>query len=156
MVFFLIAGFHVQILGQKTDQVLNGIDSAFLARDNGKGAAGEETRSFRPGDVPIHCVVELKTAAPITVKLTFIAVYVAGVREGTKVVTASFSTVEGQNQIFFTGRPRDQWSPGKYRVDLSIADEVVRELEFEVVGQAAKTAVSPFAKPTTPRKPRKP
>lgn len=152
----LVACSFQNAAGQMADASTNLIEEAYLARDDG-GKAGDETRVFKPGDIPIHCVVILAKNDPVTVKLTFVAVDVKGVRAGSKVVTASFTTKTGQNEIYFTGRPDGKWSPGKYRVDLSIGGKVERELEFEVVGSVVPAAAAaPFTKPSRPSRSRKP
>lgn len=108
------------------------IEEVYLARDDGKGKAGEQVAEFVTTDIPIHCVVLLDSMTKVTVKMNFVAVTVAGVKAETKVVTASYTTKEGQNRVFFTGRPDGRWTPGKYRVDLFLDGKAATNIPFEI------------------------
>ncbi|MBV9216026.1 MAG: hypothetical protein JO053_07595 [Acidobacteria bacterium] len=110
-----------------------GVGDVYLARDK-DGKAGDETKEFTPNDIPIHCVVTLESTASVTVKMNFVAVNVPGVRPDTKVVTTSYTTKQGQNQVNFTGRPYDKWTPGRYRVDIFIDGKPARDVEFTIRG----------------------
>ena len=134
------------------------VEELYLAKDNGYGKAGEQVDEFRTTDVPIYCVVLLDATTKVTVKMNFVAVDVAGVKADTKVVTASYTTKEGQNRVNFTGRPDDKWTPGKYRVDIFIDGKIAKNIEFEIKGAGASaTAAKYFNTPETPKpKPPKP
>lgn len=110
------------------------VEEVYLARDNGEGKAGEQVTEFRTTDVPIYCVVLLDSNAKTIVKMNFVAVSVSGVKPETKVVTASYTTKEGQNRVNFTGRPEGKWTPGKYRVDLFVDGKMAKNVEFEIKG----------------------
>ena len=110
----------------------DGIDEAYLARDDGNGKAGEQVTEFRTTDVPIYCVVLLESHTSTVVKMNFVAVNVTGVKPDTKVVTASYTTKDGQNRVNFSGRPPAKWTPGKYRVDLFLDGKKAREVEFYI------------------------
>ena len=112
------------------------IEEVYLAKDDGGGKAGEQVTEFATGDIPIHCVVLLDSAAKVTVKMNFVAVAVAGVRPDTKVVTASYTTSERQNRVNFTGHPEGKWTPGRYRVDLFIDGKPQKQVEFSIKGSA--------------------
>ena len=114
-----------------------GIEEAYLAKDDGEGKAGEQVTEFQTTDVPIYCVVLLESNQAALVKMTFVAVAVAGVKPETKVVTASYTTREAQNKVNFTGRPDGKWTPGKYRVDLFLNGKMARNLVFEIKSSAA-------------------
>ena len=107
------------------------VEEIYLARDDGEGKAGEQAIEFRTNDIPIYCVVLLDAVGKVTVKMNFVAVNVSGVKAETKVVTASYTTKDGQNRVNFTGRPEGKWTPGKYRVDLFIDGKAAKNLEFE-------------------------
>lgn len=118
--------------GQQDSPIAPAIEEIYLARDDGKGRAGEQVTEFRTADVPIYCVVLLDSRAKAIVKMNFVAVSVAGVKPETRVVTASYTTNEGQNRVNFTGRPDGRWTPGKYRMDLFIDGRLARDIEFEI------------------------
>lgn len=124
----------------------SGVEEVYLARDDGEGRAGEQVTAFRTTDVPIYCVVLLESAAKSVVKMNFVAVSVSGVKPETKVVTASYTTKEGQNRVNFTGRPDGKWTPGKYRVDLFLDGKIVKNVEFEIKG-GGTTAAEYFQPP---------
>ncbi|MGE3466615.1 MAG: hypothetical protein AB7J13_06750 [Pyrinomonadaceae bacterium] len=128
------------------------VEDVYLAKDDGNGRAGEQVREFRTDDIPIYCVVLLGANAKVTVKMNFVAVRVAGVKPETKVVTASYTTTETQNKVYFTGRPEGIWTPGTYRVDLFIDGKPATDLEFEIKGvpAAARNAAKSF-QPAKPR-----
>ena len=128
------------------------VEEIYLARDDGEGKAGEQAIEFRTNDIPIYCVVLLDAVGKVTVKMNFVAVNVSGVKAETKVVTASYTTKDGQNRVNFTGRPEGKWTPGKYRVDLFIDGKASKNLEFEIKGSGAvNSAVSGF-QPSPPQR----
>lgn len=147
-------------LGQAPAPVPGGIEEAYLAKDDGEGKAGEQTAEFRTSDVPIYCVVLLDSISKTVVKMNFVAVKVSGVKAETKVVTASYTTKEGQNRVNFTGRPDGKWTPGKYRVDLFLDGKLAKNLELEIKGVGVNTNNSAFqepgAKPPKPASRRRP
>lgn len=118
------------------------VEDLYLARDDGEGKAGDVTTVFSPGDIPIHCIVVLNDAAPATVKMNFVAVKVNGVKPESRVVSASYSTVQGQDRVFFTGKPHGMWTAGSYRIDIFVNDKLERSLAFEVKGGALPGASS--------------
>ena len=127
------------------------IEEAYLARDDGEGKAGEQVADFTVNDVPIYCVVLLELPKTAVVKMNFVAVAVAGVKPDTKVVTASYTTKDGENRVNFTGRPDGKWTPGKYRVDLFLDGKIKRNLVFEIKSSAGgvpgAAAFQPAKKP---------
>jgi hypothetical protein len=129
------------------------VDDVYLARDDGEGKAGEVTSTFSPGDIPIHCIVVLSTADPAAVRMNFVAVKVNGVKPGSKIVSAAYGTSQGQDRVFFTGRPHGKWTAGSYRIDVFVNDKLEKSIDFEVKGGIVSTG-SNFA-PSRP-KPRKP
>lgn len=121
-----------------------GVEEVYLAKDNGEGKAGEQVTEFRTNDIPIHCVVLLDSAVKSTVKMNFVAVSVSGVKPDTKVVTASYTTRDGQNRVNFTGRPDGKWTPGKYRVDIFVDGKIVKNLEFDIRNSASNITAAKF------------
>ena len=135
-------------MAQADNTGAGGIEEVYLAKDDGSGKAGEQVTEFRTTDVPIYCVVLLESDAKVVVKMNFVAVNVSGVKPETKVVTASYTTKDGQNRVNFTGRPDDKWTPGKYRVDLFLDGKKVKYIEFEIKNSTLNnTAASKYFKP---------
>jgi hypothetical protein len=131
------------------------VEDVYLAKDDGSGKAGDVVTEFATGDIPIHCVVVLETAAKVTVKMNFVAVAVPGVKADTKVVSASYTTTEKQNRINFTGRPDGKWTPGRYRVDRFLDGKAEKQLEFSIQGTGgAAPAASKFVRPVDKQKPK--
>jgi len=141
--------------------ITGGIEEVYLAKDDGSGKAGEQVTEFRVTDVPIYCVVLLGSGTSTVVKMNFVAVKVAGVKPETKVVTASYTTKDGQNRVNFSGRPEGKWTPGKYRVDLFLDGKKTSEVEFHIKSSGGAinpgtSAVKNFQSSETPKtKPRK-
>lgn len=134
--------------GSDVPPVVAGVAEIYLAKDDGKGQAGEEATSFVTTDIPIYCVVQLDSATPVTVRMNLVAVAVAGVKAETRVVSTSYTTQNNEDRVNFTGRPAGQWVPGRYRVDIFIADRPVVSREFAV--QKAAQA-KPVSRPGNPK-----
>ena len=126
------------------------VEDVYLARDDGEGKAGDVASVFRPTDIPVHCIVVLTSPDPTAVRMNFVAVKVAGVKPESRVVSASYATQQGQDRVFFTGRPHGKWTVGEYRIDVFVNDKLEKSVTFEVKGIGAVPAASSFA-PTTPR-----
>ncbi len=131
------------------------IEDVHLAKDDGIGGPGEQVTEFRTTDVPIYCVILLDSQEKTLVKMNFVAVKVTGVKPETNVVTASYTTKNGQNRVNFTGRPDGKWTPGKYRVDLFLDGKIVRNVEFEIkaTGVSAVTRQPKYLTPPESPKP---
>lgn len=154
--FLLFASFMTAHAQSDPSPQVPGVEELYLAKDDGNGKAGEQVSEFSTSDVPIYCIVLLDTAEKVTVKMNFVAVKVSGVKPDTKVVTASYTTKEGQNRVNFTGRPDGRWVPGKYRVDIFLNGKAVRNVEFDIRGGTGggkpddNTARKNFAEPPKP------
>jgi hypothetical protein len=127
-----------------------GVEEVYLAKDDGSGKAGEQVSEFLTTDVPIHCVILLDTPSKVTVKMNFVAVAVSGVKAETKVVAASYTTKDGQNRVFFTGRPDGRWTPGKYRVDIFLDGKPATNVAFDIKPNGVNTGNN-FRPPAHPR-----
>ncbi|CAN5195203.1 hypothetical protein BH20ACI2_BH20ACI2_13270 [soil metagenome] len=153
----LIAFFIVSLQGAsaQAEPMLPGspVEEVYLAKDDGSGKAGEPVLEFKVTDIPIYCVVMLESTSSSVVKMNFVAMAVAGVKPETKIVTASYTTREGQNRVNFTGRPEGIWTAGKYRVDLYVNNELVTNVEFYIKGNS-KSIGAKFAKTASPPKPK--
>ena len=131
-----------------------GIEEVYLAKDNGEGKAGEQVTEFTTTDIPIYCVVLLESNSKTVVKMNFVAVNVSGVKPETKVVTASYTTKDGQNRVNFSGRPDGKWTPGKYRVDLFLDGKIAKNVEFEIKGPGGNNSSAKFFQPLETPKPK--
>lgn len=120
------------------------IDDVYLARDDGNGKAGDVVETFSTRDIPIYCIVSLTRSSPINVKMNLLAVKVNGVKPETKVVTAGYTTKQGQDRVYFTGRPDRVWVAGTYRIDVFVEGKRERSLMFEMKGDAAPVGASKF------------
>ena len=139
-------------LGQAmTVKTTVGIEDVYLAKDDGTGHAGDVVTSFQTGDVPIYCVVVLESQAVATVKMTFVAVNVPGVRAETRVVSSVYTTKIGEDRVNFTGRPRDAWTAGKYRVDVFVDGKLTKNVEFEIRSGAKVVTAARFLPSVPPR-----
>ncbi len=108
------------------------IESVYLAKDDGSGNPGEEAVEFARTDIPIHCVVVLAKASPVTVRMDLIAVKVAGVRPESRVITSSYTTSDLQDRVLFNGTPQKLWIPGAYRADIYIDGNLVGKFPFVI------------------------
>jgi hypothetical protein len=128
--------FSVSLAAQEKGQVR--VESLYLARDDGQGKAGEAAESFFTDDIPIYCVVQLDSLRPVTVKMVFIAAKVAGVKPGTKVIAAKYTTNGQQSQVYFTGKPDKAWIAGTYRIEIFIDEKPADSIEFEIRKNTAR------------------
>jgi hypothetical protein len=103
-----------------------------LAREDADGNITENIDVFRPTDIPIYCYVDLNSTAPVTVKLNFIAVKVKGVRPNARVISISYATKNGEDNVTFTGKPEKVWIVGVYRVDILLDGKPTLSKSFEV------------------------
>lgn len=131
-----------------------GIDEIYLAKDDGKGKAGEAATSFVTTDVPIYCVVQLDSTIPVTVKMNLVAANVPGVKAETKVVSTSYTTKDGENRVNFSGKPAGKWVAGKYRADIFVDGKFVKDLAFEIRTSGTTISEATFFQPTSDPKPK--
>lgn len=135
------------------------VEDLYLARDDGKGNIGETAQNFFTNDIPIHCVVQLDSLKPVTVKMIFVAVKVNGVKPESKVFTAKYTTNGQQSQVNFTGKPDKVWVAGNYRIDILIDEKAAKSLEFEILKNPQQIekerTISPRSKTVSVKKFRK-
>jgi len=148
-IFILLFLFCIGLTAQssepvKADPGASVVEDLYLARDDGGGKAGDVTSTFSPADIPIHCIVVLSKTHPIGVKMNFVAVKVAGVKPESRVVSSAYTTRQGQDRVFFTGRPDRRWVAGVYRIDIFVEGKLEKSLAFEVKGNAVPIEVSNF------------
>jgi len=130
LLIFFVCFCSIGAFGQTKPGV--GVEDVYLAKDNGKGQAGETATVFRTNDIPIYCIVQLDSSTPVTVKMELVAASVAGVKADTKVVSTSYTTKGSENRVNFTGRPEGKWTPGKYRADIFLDGKLSKNLLFEI------------------------
>lgn len=106
--------------------------TVYVARDNGEGEAGDPVTEFLTTDIPIFCVVRLEQPEQVTVKMQFIAVNVKGVKPNTKVITTSYTLKEGEDRVFFKGRPDKNWVAGHYRANIYVDGMMAASVEFDI------------------------
>jgi len=127
-----------------------GIQEVYLAKDDGGGKAGSAVTSFLTNDIPIYCIVQLDSTAPVTVKMNLVAENVPGVKPETKVVTTSYTTKDGENRVNFYGRPAVKWTPGKYRADIFVDGKLLGNLPFEIKAPANMVSKTRSFRPVKP------
>lgn len=149
----LYAGLYAQPPEPVSDAKTDVVEDVYLAKDDGKGKAGDVVESFSTGDIPIHCIVMLVKADPVAVKMNLVAVKVAGVKPESRVVSTGYTTKQGQDRVFFTGRPDGKWTAGTYRVDVFVGGKKERSLTFEIRGSVIPAAATQFSPPTPKPKP---
>ncbi len=126
----------------------------YLAKDDGTGHPGDASELFSTTDVPIYCVVLLNSVDPTKVSMSFVAAEVAGIKAGTKVVTTTYTTKQGENRVNFTGRPEKLWIVGKYRVDIYIDGKFEKSSEFLISKPGTAGRSETFAEKSKPSRPR--
>jgi len=127
------------------------VEDVYLARDDGAGKPGDVVENFRTADIPIHCIITLVSSDPATVKMNLVAVKVAGVKPESKVVTTAYTTKQGENRVFFRGKPDGVWSAGTYRVDVFVNGKQEKTLTFEMTKSEAPAGAMKFAPATKPK-----
>ena len=133
-IFLLLCAFLSHDLAAQTSEERPhpGIEEIYLAKDDGRGGAGDASDEFITTDVPIYCVVKLASTLVADVQMKLIAVNVAGVKPETKVVSASFMTNGTHDRVNFMGRPAGLWIPGKYRVDIFVNKSLAGSKKLEI------------------------
>lgn len=150
----LCAGLIAQPPEPVSESKSDTVKDVYLAKDDGAGKAGDVVESFTTGDIPIHCIVMLAKAGPVAVKMNLVAVKVGGVKPESRVVSSAYTTRQGQDRVFFTGRPDGRWTAGTYRIDVFVEGKKERSLTFEIRGAIIPSAATQFS-PSKPKpKPR--
>ena len=131
-----------------------GIEEIALAKDDGKGKAGEMTEKFLTTDVPIHFIIRLDSVEAVTVKMTLVAVKAVGLKPETRSVNISFKTDGTQNQVNFDASPNGVWAAGNYRADVYLNGKLAdsRTFYIEKSPNAAEPQKSLPTKTFAPRK----
>jgi hypothetical protein len=154
-IIFLTIFFCFAVIGQAQEIITAAtttetLPDVYLAKDDGKGDPGEPASEFITSDTPIHCVVRLENDQTVTVKMYLVAVSVKGLRAGSRVVAASYTTKPGQSEVYFNGRPDPAWLVGNYRADIFIDGKPFRSVDFVVNSKKTTQTATPAANPTPP------
>jgi hypothetical protein len=159
ILLFCIA-FSVSVFAQESIRPSNvTIEEIYFAKDDGEGKVGEISEKFTVKDIPIHCIIQLNSTKATTVKMTFVAVNVKGIKPETKIITTSYTTNGKQNKVRFSGTPEKIWFVGTYRVDIFLDGKLTNSKELEIEKSAIETTqintFQPTTKPKTTKKSRK-
>lgn len=143
----------VSVMAQPPEPAENRLfEQVYLAKDDGAGNPGEAATEFVSTDIPIHCVVVLSNAGPVTVRMDLVVVGVAGVKPETKVVSTNFTTKDLQDRVLFNGKPRGLWIAGSYRADIYIDGTLVGKFPFVIKGVSGPARPSLNFQPKQPVK----
>ena len=110
----------------------NHIQDIHMAKDNGKGAPGDETEAFSPGDRTIHCVVKLKEAKRGTgMKFSWWIVDADG-SKNQKIKDIDYTTRTLENVVHgHLSLPQD-WPTGKYKVQVFVNGDLDRTINYTI------------------------
>ncbi len=161
IIFTLLLGFLfcLNTFAQSEENEI-GVGEISLARDDGQGKPGEKATNFTSTEVPIYCLIELKSTKATTVKMNFVAARAQGLTANKTIVTVSYKTNGKQNGVTFTASPNENvWAAGKYRVDILLDGKPAKSLEFEIRKSQAEIKTNkqtpPKPKSKIKQKPRK-
>ena len=111
----------------KGDVEITGLN---MARDSGKGDAGESVDTFSPSDRTVYCVVHLsKLKAGTRVKFVWYGVEDSESKliKELDYTTGAFENIVQAHLTF----PQD-WPTGDYKVDVSVNDGPIRSVEYSI------------------------
>jgi hypothetical protein len=134
VVCILFVGIHAQTAAPV------GVEDVYLAKDNGKGEAGDAATVFKTTDIPIYCVVKLDSTTPATVKMNLVAENVPGVKSDTNVVSTTYTTKNGENRVNFYGKPSGKWTSGRYRAEIFVDGKLSKNLSFDIKDPVSTSA----------------
>ncbi len=105
------------------------ITQAFMARDeNGNDPA---TR-FTPQEV-VYTIFTLETTQPVSMKAVWVAKDAQGTPLNTILEELPFEMQSSaQNWVSYTPTASDPWKPGRYQIELYIADVLAQALDFTI------------------------
>ncbi|HEV2884357.1 MAG TPA: hypothetical protein VGW36_05835 [Pyrinomonadaceae bacterium] len=110
----------------------NAIREIHMAKDNGRGAPGDETNSFSPDDHTVHCVVKLKEAKSGTnMRFSWWIVDADG-SKNQKIKDIDYTTRTLENIVHgHLSLPQD-WPQGKYKVQVYVNGDLDRTAFYSV------------------------
>ncbi len=132
------------------------VEEISLARDDGNGKSGDATDKFITTDRPIHCIIQLNSDKPATVKMNLVAVKTNGLKPETKIIVVNYTIKENQNRVNFNASPDGVWAAGIYRVDIYINNKLTKSRTFEIekspTAARKEKSLAPRKKINKPRK----
>lgn len=131
-----------------------GVEEISLARDDGHGAAGEQTEVFTTTDIPIHCYVGLNHAKVAALKFVVVAVKAENLRPESKIVTVNLKLNGKSDGVNFDASPERIWAAGAYRADIFIDGKLAKSKNFEIK-KSAKDSAKVKSAPPAKKKSRK-
>ncbi len=108
------------------------VKSAKLAKSFVDGKAVDETKNYSPGNHTFNLIVEVGSA-PVgtTVGATWYQVN-AGDIKNQKLQGNEISLKGNESLAHFTLTNQSDWTPGKYKVDITLNGKAERTLDFQV------------------------
>jgi len=110
----------------------NHIQEVHMAKDNGRGAPGDETLSFGTSDRTIHCVVKLKEAKRGTsMKFSWWIVDADG-SKNQKIKDIDYTTRTLENIVHGHLSLPQEWPTGKYKVQVFVNGDLDRTINYTI------------------------
>ena len=108
------------------------IKEIHMAKDDGNGAPGDETESFKPGDRTVHCVATLKEAkAGTQMKFAWWIVDAEG-SKNQKIKEIDYSTKPLENVVHGHLTLPQDWPAGKYKCQVSVNGDLDKTVNYVV------------------------
>ena len=108
------------------------ISDIHMAKDNGRGAPGDETNTFSPGDRTVHCLAKLRSPKEgIRIKFSWWIVDAQGTKDE-KIKEIDYTTESGDSVVHgHLTLPRD-WPKGKYKCEVYVDGVLDKTIEYYV------------------------
>ena len=108
------------------------IKEIHMAKDNGRGAPGDETSSFAPDDRTVHCVVKLKEAkAGTKMKFSWWIVDAEG-SKNQKIKDIDYTTRPLENIVHGHLTLPQDWPQGKYKVQVYVNGDLDKTVAYTI------------------------
>lgn len=140
--FLSVAAFAQEETPAEDNQEI-GIADVYVARAGADGKAGEAANVFATGDVPLFCVITLKSAKAVAVRMHLIEL---ANKSNQPMIKINYQTNGDQTRVSFRFKPEKIWAPGKYRIDVLLDGKVSGSQTFEVQGAKIEKESSPVPK----------
>jgi hypothetical protein len=108
------------------------VEKIRMAKDHNGEPEDTATTTFEPGDLTIHCVINLNKAKKgTTVKFSWKAVDVSGIPNG-EFKAIDYSTNSFENIVHAHLTRQTDWPKGSYEVEVEINGAVDKTIQFTV------------------------